>query len=182
MDCAAILEWTQQDREKIKDFRAWSMSIARQRGVFFTRFLHDRWAEFYSSLYQEKSLSMDYTILGQAVESFWEDMLRIESYHDVEYTDRHKLAAHLFKWLSRMRPIRPTISPRAEDLEKELTAEILQANALFALACAQSFLECSGFSESENQYIIYSSMYRDIHASEWSMIFYLLEKVHPKVS
>jgi hypothetical protein len=65
------------------------------------------------------------------------------------------------------------------DNSAELESTILRANALFALACALSFLDCADFPDNEREYIIYASMYRDIHAREWSMIFYLLEQQHP---
>ena len=174
------IAFSEEDKQKLKDFRSWTMGLAKERGVLFSNFLHTLWEKFYSSVYHEKNLSMNYIVLARVVESFWEDILRIETYHDVNPSDRHKLAAYLFKWLSRMQPITPTIS--FENLEKELSFEILQANALFAMACALSFLKCSDFSEDEKDYIIYSSMYRDIHAAEWTMIFYLLETLHSEVT
>lgn len=170
------IELSEGDRKLFASVKELIKSTAKTRGREFTKALHESWKVFYNMPpYQQHGLVMNYTSLGQAADSFWEDMLRIKSFHDIEYGDRHKLAAHIFKWLSRMRPIKPI-----NDHSAQQAPEFLQANALFALACAQSFLDCSDFSGDENQYILYSSTYRDIHAREWSMIFYLLEKQHPK--
>ncbi|MDR2603976.1 MAG: hypothetical protein LBC55_01295 [Desulfovibrio sp.] len=147
---------------------------SRERGKEFSEWLQTFWTQFYClPQYQKHGLFMNYALLSQAATSFCEDMLRIKSYHNIEYGDRHKQAAHLFKWLSRIRPIKPH-----NDNNPELEDIILRANSFFALACAMSCLQCDDFTDGEIKYIIYASMYRDIHAREWSMIFYLLEKQH----
>jgi len=177
MEYPDCLKLAKRDKQKLDKLKEWLEAEARQRGKDFAKCLHRHWEKFYRlPLYQERGLHMNYALLSQAAVSFWEDLLRIKAYHDIEYSDRHKLAAHLFKWLSRMRPIKPGNDHSGAS---KLELEVLQANALFALACTQSFLECSEFSDSERQYIIYASTNRDIHAREWSMIFYLLEKIHP---
>ena len=175
MSSSDCFKLTKNEINNLNSFKTWMRAKALQQGKAFAKHLHDTWKQFYNSLYQGRNLHMNYTLLAFAAESFCEDMLRVKGYHDIAYADNHKYAAHIFKWLSRMRPIKPI-----NDHVKGLKKEELYSNALFALACAQSFLKCSDFSAEENQYIVYSSMYRDIHAREWSMIFYLLEKSHPE--
>jgi hypothetical protein len=164
-----------EDEESLKKAKELVKSKGKEFGEPVARKLHDSWKKFYRlPPYQERGLYMNYSCLSQAAISCSEDMLRIKSYQELEHGDRHKLAAYLFKWLSRMRPIKPVTDNNA-DLEEKY----LFANAYFALSCAQSVLECSDFGDEEIKYIRYSSTFRDIHAREWSMIFYLLEKCYP---
>jgi hypothetical protein len=165
-----------EDNETIQKTKELIQKIAQTWSIPFTKGLITHWKRFYClPMYQKSGLVMNYASLAQAAISFWEDLLRIKSYQDIEYSDRHKRAAHIFKWISHIRPIKA--SNDHCDFDK-IDKSRLQANAFFALACAMAFLECEDFTPGENEYIIYSSMYRDIHAREWSMIFYLLEKQH----
>lgn len=146
---------------------------SRKRGKkFYKEFLVPAFARFYSlPAYQQCGLALNKATLAIAAISYWEDMLRLKSYHTLNVPDKHKQAAHIFKWISRLRPIKPVV-----DYAEELDSHLLEANAWFALACAQSLISEIPLKKSEEVFIVYSSMYRDIHAREWSMIFYLLEK------
>jgi hypothetical protein len=170
-------ELTKEDNEVFTRAKEITESVARERGSIFTKSLYKCWKKFYNQPpFHGRSLVINYASLAQAAVAFWEDILRFKSYHTIVYSDEHKRAAHIFKWISRMRPIKILVDSCSIS---EIEEPYLRANAFFALACAMSFLKCDDFSQEETKYIIYASMFRDIHAREWSMIFYLLEKQHP---
>jgi hypothetical protein len=109
--------------------------------------------------------------LWRAMIAMWEDLLRIEAYHNVHYADNHKKAAHIFKWICHFRPIATNIDP------KDMEPWEFFINELFAFLCAKLYLPKMGeITRSEQDTIFYSAKYREIHANEWAMIFYLYEK------
>jgi hypothetical protein len=115
-------------------------------------------------------------VLAHACNAFYADIFRIEAFHSVHYAaDDHKKAAHIFKWISRLRPIYPN-----RDNPHGLKGAAIIANSMFAMLCACTFLKISAFTPTPNEreHINYSSIYRDIHPQEWSMTFYLLEKLY----
>jgi hypothetical protein len=115
-------------------------------------------------------------VLVHVCNAFYSDIFRINGFHAVSNApDEHKKAAHIFKWISRLCPVYP-----ATNDQSKLKGIASKANSWFAMVCALSFLEINAFtlSASEREHIIYSSTYRDIQPQEWSMIFYLLEKLH----
>jgi len=129
-----------------------------------------------SKLMAEANICLDEAALAHACNAFFEDIFRVEAFHPVNPADNHKKAAHIFKWISRLRPVHPE-----ENNPTTLKGGAIIANGMFAMLCAFSFLNINAFtpSYSERAHIIYSSMYRDIDPREWAMIFYQLEKRHP---
>ena len=115
-------------------------------------------------------------VLAHACCAFFADIFRVEAFHPVLAADDHKKAAHIFKWISRLRPV----IPGEEGDPINLKGAAIRANGMFALLCAASFLDTKAFTPLPNEraHIIYSSIYRDIIPQDWAMIFYLLEKIH----
>ena len=130
-----------------------------------------------SKLMKEANIFLDEAALAHACSAFFADIFRIEAFHAVNPADNHKKAAHIFRWISRFRPVRPK-----ENSPTSLKGSTIIANAMFAVLCAFSFLNIKAFtpSSSERDHIIYSSIYRDIDPRDWAMIFYQLEMRHPE--
>jgi len=130
-----------------------------------------------SKLMDRVDLFLDEAALAHACSAFYADIFRVEAFHSVNPTDDHKKAAHIFRWISRFRPVRPK-----ENSPTSLKGAAVIANGMFAMLCAFTFLNINAFtpSQSERDHIVYTSMYRDIDPREWAMIFYQLEMRHPE--
>lgn len=120
-------------------------------------------------------------LIKRACISFWEDLVRVRGYHPIDYPDGHKLAAYMFKWINKLRPI------EFIDLEKipdDIENTLLHINGVYSIHCALSMpgLNIGEITCNEFENMLYTAMYRDIHADEWAMIFYLLEKLYPNIS
>jgi hypothetical protein len=121
-----------------------------------------------------KGVTLNGAVLVHACNAFYADIFRIEAFHPLHYAaDDHKKAAHIFKWISRLRPIIPLVKD-----PKKMKGGAMSANSVFAMLCAFTLLKMRPFSPSpcELDHILYSSIYRDNQPQEWAMIFYLLEK------
>jgi hypothetical protein len=146
--------------------------VAALRAKDTYRALLEWYSKFFASPpYQKRGvIQLNKPLLRLVAESFWQDLLRLKAFDPMDFADNHKQAAYIFKWISRLRPVIPC------DNIGELEVGVLQANAWFALHCAQCFLGVHQFSVEEEAYIVYASFYRDVRPEEWSMIFYALEK------
>ncbi len=114
------------------------------------------------------------TLLRASI-SFWEDILRIQAYHPINRAEKHKMAAYIFKWIAKMRPVKPVV-----DYTSSLTNAEMNANAMFAFLCACGYLKCrKDLPADERRRILYSATYRDVHPDEWTIIFDYLERVYP---
>jgi hypothetical protein len=150
---------------------------ARKRAEELMPSLGEIFFIYKNTCHYENRIVLSEGILAQACISFWEDILRVKAYHTVHYADGHKKAAYIFKWITKLRPVKPLV-----DYSKVLFDAEIEANSKYALYCALAFLKIKMpyINESELKYIIYSANYREIHPEEWSMIFYLLEKFYMK--
>jgi hypothetical protein len=131
----------------------------------------------YSKLMVGTNVYLNEAVLIHVCSAFYADLFRLEAFHPARPADTHKQAAHIFKWISRLRPV----YPEAQNPQK-LKGLAVTANGIFAIYCALSFLDMEPFvpTASEREHMLYSSTYRDIHPQEWAMMFYLLEKLHKK--
>ena len=126
--------------------------------------------------FQGNGIFLNKGLLAQACISAVIDLDRHAVFHDIEIADRHKQAAFTFAWLSKLRPVKP-VNDQGNLLIHELCA-----NAYFAIHCANRYLHLSTddlFAGAEIDYIVYSSIYRDIHPESWGITFCLLEKQYP---
>lgn len=127
------------------------------------------------SLFQDRGIVLNEATLLRATISFWEDILRVKAYHPIDRAEKHKKAAYIFKWIAKMRPVKPVV-----DHADELTNAEMNANAMFAFLCACGYLKCKkSLPADEIQRILYSATYRDVHPDEWTIIFDYLERVYP---
>lgn len=126
--------------------------------------------------FQGRGVFLNKIILAHACVSAVIDIDRHIIFHDIKIADNHKRAAYLFAWISRFRPVKP------ENDHAELAIHELCANAYFALHCSLRYLKIDYeklISSPEFNYIVYSSIYRDIQPEIWGIIFCLLEKQYP---
>ncbi|MBD5417366.1 MAG: hypothetical protein HDR50_06850 [Desulfovibrio sp.] len=127
------------------------------------------------ALFQGHGIVLNEATLVRASISFWEDILRVKAYHPIDRAEKHKKAAYIFKWIARMRPVKPLV-----DNPDRLTSAEMNANAMFAFLCACGYLNCRrNLDEEEIRRILYSATYRDVSADEWAIIFGYVELVHP---
>ena len=109
--------------------------------------------------------------LLEATTAYAIDLLRIVAFHPINEIDNHKLAAYLFKWLCKLRPVRLVVDATGKFENREL-----YANACFSFLCAKRYLDIGNFlPKNELEYILYSATHRDIHPEEWAGMFYFME-------
>lgn len=130
-----------------------------------------------SFIAEDSELSLNHAYLKRAATAFFEDLIRIRSYHPIIELDGHKKAGYLFKWINKFRPI--SITSEGHPLD----AYELNVNGLYSIICAFSVLEkkidFGLFTTQELDNMLYTAMFRDIHPDEWAVIFYFYEKIHP---
>lgn len=148
---------------------------AQRCGKELTKRLARTFIKMKAKHFQGHGIVLNEATLMRAAISFWEDILRVKAYHPINRADKSKKAAYLFKWIAKMRPVKPLV-----DHPERLTNAEINANALFAFLCACGYLKCrKALPKEELHRIIYSATYRDIHPDEWAIIFEYLERVYP---
>lgn len=148
---------------------------AQRLGQSFCNTLIDAFGKLKAgTFFHGQGIRLNVPVLVKITVAFWEDILRIQTFHPLRHADRHKMAAHLFKWISRLRPIICTGTPSSPDW-KSLT----KANSIFAVICSLAFIKCAIRYGAEIQHMLYTSEFRDIQPYEWSIIFHLIEKAYP---
>lgn len=123
------------------------------------------------------SIVLSVPLLTHACMSAIIDLERLSSFHGIRMPDNHKKAAFIFKWISRLGPVKP-LSDYSATLEKHE----LFANAAFSAICALSHLDADMDAiagSPEFPAMVYCSMYRDIVPETWALTFYLIERLHP---
>lgn len=116
--------------------------------------------------------------LTDACESTFIDLERHRDFHRLEIADRHKRGAFLFKWLAKIRPITLLTYQHGSGAGKAI-----HVNGWFALMAALGELNANVYQFADSrlsQHMIYTATYRDIHAENWALTFYLLESQFPK--
>lgn len=116
------------------------------------------------------NIHLNEDLLLQATISYYVDLYRVMGFHNIDEADNHKQAAYLFKWLTKLRPIKAVI-----DNAPELKYSETYANSFFAYLCAKMYLDIGSLATHEMQYVLYSASHRDIHPEEWAAIFYFME-------
>lgn len=130
-----------------------------------------------SQLLQNRYVTINEATLARACTSFWEDILRVKAYHPINRAEKHKKAAYIFKWIAKMRPVKPIV-----DHVDALTNEEMDANALYAFLCASGYLNMHlVLQKHELKYIFYSATYRDIHPDEWILTFDYMERIYSNI-
>lgn len=117
--------------------------------------------------------SINPLFLADACESCFIDLERHKDFHRLDIADRHKMAAFLFKWLAKVRPI--AISSYVTDTNADYALHI---NSYFALMAALGELNMDIYdfeSTPVYKHIIYAASYREINAQNWAITFCLLE-------
>ena len=128
-----------------------------------------------SPTFEGRGIILHESTLLRASVAFWEDMLRIKAYHPIDRTDRYKKAGYIFKWIIKMRPVKPD-----EENPENLRSQDLNANAMFAVLCACGYLNIGLIPEQEFNRIVYTATYREINPDEWAMQFRLMEKLYSR--
>lgn len=121
--------------------------------------------------------SINPLFLADACESCFIDLERHKDFHRLDIADRHKMAAFLFKWLAKARPI--AISAYVTGPKADYALHI---NAYFALMAALGELNMDIHEFALTpvyQHMIYAASYRDINAQNWAITFCLLEASFP---
>lgn len=153
-----------EERFKLIRQRAWEEALTLLE--FFT--------SMNGTLAQKKiSASINPLYLADACESCFIDLERHKDFHRLDIADRHKMAAFLFKWLAKARPI--AISAYVPGPNANYA---LHVNAYFALMAALGELNINihEFAAAPvYQQMIYAASYREINAQNWAMTFCLLE-------
>lgn len=121
-------------------------------------------------------LHLNTALLFHACISILIDLERHKEFHPLIEPAHYKKAAFVFKWLSRIQPVKPVT-----DYTKELSQEEVSANARFATIAALSYLQLdieTLIQSKDWKELIYSAMYRDIVPETWSLTFKLLSLVY----
>lgn len=127
----------------------------------------------------QRRIVLSMPVLYHACISYELDLERWAPFHCITIPDNHKRAAFLFKWLSKLRPIKLLSGQHIAATPWEL-----QANGYFAIAAALGELRVNmyKFAESpEAKAMLYTSTYRDILPESWAITFCLLEKAYPAI-
>ena len=117
--------------------------------------------------------SINPLFLADACESCFIDLERHKDFHRLEIADRHKMAAFLFKWLAKVRPIAISAYEQGPNADYAL-----HVNAYFALmvALGELNMDIHEFALTPvYKHMIYSASYRNINAQNWAITFCLLE-------
>ncbi|MDR0465732.1 MAG: hypothetical protein LBH94_00065 [Deltaproteobacteria bacterium] len=147
-----------------------SQRLGKELAIRLSKVFHKMWS---GPPFQCTGIVLNEATLLRATVSFWEDILRVKAYHPVEHADEYKKAAYLFKWMAKMRPVKPLV-----DHPDIIRPQDMNANALFAWLCAQGYLKIGVLPGQELKRVIYSATYREVNPDEWATIFYLLEKTY----
>lgn len=161
-----------QDHARVQERRGKARHLAERLSILFN--MIERNPPFQN----QRRIVLSMPILYHACISYEFDLERWAPFHCITIPDNHKRAAFLFKWLSKLRPIKPLSGQHSS----AATSWELQANAYFALAGALGELRVNmrNFAESpEAKAILYTSTYRDILPESWAITFCLLEKAYP---
>lgn len=129
----------------------------------------------YDAPYWGNGIILNEAILKQTTIAFFEDIIRLRTYHPINNPSKYKYAAFIFKWISKCRPIK-ILTDHANDYSEYYT----RANAIFAIHCALAFLKCTPPDEVQMREIIYSATFRSIHPEQWALTFYYMEKANFK--
>ena len=124
-----------------------------------------------------RSVVLNNGMLFHAAISARIDINRHADSHPVDGPARHKQAAFVFKWLTRIQAIKPVV-----DYTDKIDPELLLCNSYFATVCAMSYLHIDilKFVRSpECKEILYAGLYRNIVPETWAITFSLLEQVFP---
>lgn len=160
-----------QDRERIRARREKARHLTERLAVLFNMI------ESNPPFQNKRRIVLSMPVLYHACISYEFDLERWAPFHCITIPDNHKRAAFLFKWLSKLRPIKLLSGQHIAATPWEL-----QANGYFALAAALGELRVNmwEFSASpEAKAILYTSTYRDILPESWAITFCLLEKAYP---
>ena len=82
-------------------------------------------------------LELNTTVLHNVVASYFHDVDRHKSFHEIQRVDVTKQGAFIMKWLAKLRPIQ--FSCAAQDV----TEDILYINEIFAVRAGLAFLQMS---------------------------------------
>lgn len=160
--------------DKLKACREALPEEAQRCGQELAKRLTEVFIKMKAKHFQCRGIVLNEATLLRATISFWEDILRVKAYHPIDRAEKHKKAAYIFKWITKMRPVKPLVDHAAE-----LSAPELNANAIFAFLCACGYLKCENVPKDEIRRILYSATYRDVHPDEWTIIFDYLERLYP---
>lgn len=172
------LDTIEASPEYLKQLRACREALpeeAQRCGQELAKRLSKVFSQMKQRLFREEPITLNYATLLRATISFWEDILRVKAYHPIDRAEKHKKAAYIFKWIAKMRPVKPLV-----DHPDRLRNAEMNANAIFAFLCACGYLKCKKILPKEEiQRILYSATYRDVHPDEWTIIFDYLERLYP---
>ena len=158
-----------QCKKKYLDERA-----VNEEKVFNT--LKSMYTSFCSNFTEEtlKPVRLDRGLLFLVVKSYFDDIYRFKDYTGSKSADRHKQAAYLIKWISKLRPIQivSEITPYSN--------EIIWINSSFSLYVGLIFLDVpnifASLSDSMYETLMYTTQYRYISGKQLSPLLYLIEK------
>lgn len=117
------------------------------------------------------NIKINYAILYNCVVSWYYDLTRTKTFHQIEFADSHKRAAFIIKWISKLKPLQL-------DYHKEHPQVELLVNEAFALIAGLTHLNISIKDIPRNliKNIMYTLHYRDIEGMTYSCTMYLLEQ------
>lgn len=121
-------------------------------------------------------IALSLPLLMHACISCEVDIKRWLPFHNIRIPKSFKRAAFQFKWIAKMRPVRPIIAAGNE------TPSEMAANSYFALLAALGALniDMEKFADSEEiKELLYAATYRDIQPANMAITFSLLEKAFP---
>lgn len=159
-----------QEIKLLFHFRNFINSNAPEKGKELAKELRDLFKERFvckPPFQSSSNIHLNEDLLLQATISYYVDLYRVMGFHEIDEVDNHKQAAYLFKWLTKLRPIKAVI-----DHTPNLKYSETYANSFFAYLCAKMYLDIGSLATQELQYVLYSASHRDIHPEEWAGIFY----------
>lgn len=122
-------------------------------------------------------IALSLPLLMHACVSCELDIKRWLPFHNIKIPKSFKRAAFQFKWIAKMRPVRPVGATGTE------TPAEMAVNSYFALLAALGALniDMEKFADSEEiKELLYAATYREIQAANMAITFSLLEKAFPR--
>lgn len=120
---------------------------------------------------------LDPKLLRHTVESYSLDMDRMKTFHDIEYSDRHKRAGFSMYWITRIKPIQLATNAN-------IINSLVLINEIFAIHAGIGHLKPSAKNISKDfaRNLLYTLHYRHIPPEALALQMYLLECATEKLN
>lgn len=131
--------------------------------------LYNEWATF------KDGICLNSWKLRTAVTSWMHDLNRLKDFHSISTPDRHKDAAFMAYWISKIQPVQSVCTQT-----KTKPAHLVLSNAEFGLhyAYARLKIQSRHLEEQSHRHLLYALFYRSVQPEALSLSFYFLETAY----